>query len=89
MPLYINRQTVTIVRDGRRLKVKPTGAPFDFTADEVAEVRAAGGIMESQGAPAVAQVVAAPAPKTEATSGKPKGKGKAKEAETDDEDGDL
>ncbi len=91
MPLYINHATVTVDRDGRRLKIKPSGAPFEFTEAEAAQAIAAGAVMESQGAPKVAKVIGAPAPepKTEPASKPAKGKAKKAEPTDDEDDGDL
>lgn len=88
MPLFINHDTVTVIRDGARVKVKPTGAPFEFTSDEVEQIRAAGGRMDVPSAPQAATVVVSPAKTDAATAKASKAKAKAKAAEDDeDEDG--
>ena len=85
MPLYINHGTIIAMRNGERVRVEPSGAPFEFTAAEVAEIAAAGIRMDSYAPMGVAKVVSA-----EAATPAPvaKGKGKAKKAEPIDEDDD-
>ena len=58
MPLYINRATVTVIREGRRMKVKPSGQPYDFTDAEVASAEAAGISMTPYVKPTGPKVVA-------------------------------
>jgi hypothetical protein len=89
MPLYINKTGVTVVRDGRRLKVAPSGNAFEFTAEEVAAVQAAGGQMmpfEAAKGPQVIVAGAAPASKAEATSAKAKRKSKTSDDDGEDDE---
>lgn len=59
MTQLITHQTVTVVRGGSRVKVKPTqhGAVFDFTDEEVASIEAAGGRLSAPLGPTAAQTV--------------------------------
>lgn len=57
MPLYINHGTVTVIREGRRMKVKPSKQPYDFTPAEVAAAEDAGVRMEPAAKPAGPKVV--------------------------------
>lgn len=41
MPLYEVGAVVTVIRDGKRKKIKPTDGPFEFTEDEIAALDAA------------------------------------------------
>ncbi len=95
MPLHINHTSVTVVRAGKRLRVKPTGQPFDFTDAEVETIRKAGARIdvykEPAGARVIAERTAEPVAAAETPAAKPKGKAKAKPAASDDDDdeGDL
>lgn len=62
MPLMINGNSVVVVRDGKRVRVLPSGQPFDFTDAEVASVVAAGGSMTPVAPPAAAKVVVSDVP---------------------------
>lgn len=68
MPRLITHQTVTVIRDGNRVKVKPTpqGAIFDFTDDEVAAIEAGGGRLTAPAGPASAPTVVSKAKKAAA-----------------------
>lgn len=57
MPLLINHNTVTVVREGKRVKVKPSGAPYEFTESEVTSVEAAGGRFTKPAGPSAPTVV--------------------------------
>jgi hypothetical protein len=91
----INGNSVVVVRDGKRVRVLPSGHPFDFTDSEVASVLAAGGRMTQVAPPTAAKVVVsdAPAKKGEAVASeepvKPSRKRRSAAAETADEDDDL
>lgn len=69
MPLLINHNTVTVVREGKRVKVKPTGAAYEFTDAEVTSVEDAGGRFTKPAGPATPTVVVEAAPK--AVEGRP------------------
>ncbi len=45
MALYVNGSTITVIREGRRMKVKPTGQAYDFTEAEVTSAEQAGVVM--------------------------------------------
>jgi hypothetical protein len=89
MPLKINSCAVTVIRDGRRFKVQPSGVPFDFTEEEVASVIAAGGSMVDAPDKAAKAKVIESKPIEQAGDQKPetKPKPKRKQAAEDDEDG--
>lgn len=81
--MVINRGTVVVVRDGKRVRVVPSGAPFDFTPEEVASAEAAGIVMAPVPAATKPRVIVSE-PKEAPATVKPK-KGKAK-VEIDAED---
>ncbi len=81
MPKYVVGAIVTVVRDGKRVKVKPNGGPFDFTKEEIEAIDAAGVRIEPYKEPVSAKAVVVGdagvggEPVSSAEKPKPKGKG--------------
>ena len=71
MPLMIPHQTVTVIRAGNRVKVKPNGAAYDFTESEVTAIEAGGGRLTAPTGPVAASVVVEKAPSKNEASAKP------------------